>query len=130
MTEPWCRLCMILNPSCVSHQPPKSRWTQGKGESCLDVKVSTLVLDRPAIPHAFRVRLQQLPSLMRDTRLRLLPYFQDIFTLITPYLYIGMLSLTKNCPNLNFHCPICQSHSIALLPGWQVWSWILPTLPC
>ena len=73
---------------------------------------------RPAIPHAFRVRLQQLPSVMRDTRLRLLPYFQDISALIAPTLY--MLSLSKNCPNLNFHCPICHSHSIALLPGWQV----------
>ena len=72
----------------------------------------------PAIPHAFRVRLQQLPSPMRDTRLRLLPYFQNIFALIAPTLY--MLSLSKNCPNLNFHCPICQSHATALLPGWQV----------
>ena len=33
-----------------------------------------------------------------------------------------MSSLSKNCPNLNFHCPVCQSHSIALLPGRQVWS--------
>ena len=33
-----------------------------------------------------------------------------------------MLSLSENCPNLNFHCPICQYHSIALCPGWQVWS--------
>ena len=57
---------------------------------------------------------------MRDTRLRLLPYFQNIFALIAPTLY--MLSLSKNCPNLNFHCPICQSHAIALLPGWQVCS--------
>ena len=75
-------------------------------------------LSRPAIPHTFRVRLQQLPSLMRDTRLRLLPYFQNIFALIETTLY--MLSLSKDCPNLNFHCPICQSHSIALLLGWQV----------
>ena len=28
---------------------------------------------RPAIPHALRVRLQQFPSPMSDTRLRLLP---------------------------------------------------------
>ena len=31
-----------------------------------------------------------------------------------------MLSLSNNYPNLKCHCPICQSHSIALLPGWQV----------
>ena len=74
--------------------------------------------DSPAIPHALRVRLQQLPSPMSDTRLRLLPYFQNNFVLIAPTLY--MLSLSKNCPDLNFHCPICQSHAIALLPGWQV----------
>ena len=72
---------------------------------------------RPASPHEIRVRLQQLPSPMRDTRVRLLPYFQNIFALIAPTSY--MLSLGKNCPNLNFHCPICQSHSMALLPGWQ-----------
>ena len=54
---------------------------------------------------------------MSDTYLRLLPYFQNMFALIAPTSY--MLSLGKNCPNLNFHCPICQSHSMALLPGWQ-----------
>ena len=75
----------------------------------------------PAIPHAFGVRLQQLPSPMHDMRLRPLPYFQNIFALIALTLY--MSSWSKNCPNLNFHCPICPSHSIALLPGWQVWSW-------
>ena len=32
-----------------------------------------------------------------------------------------VLSSSKKRPNLNFHCPICQSHSIALLPGWQAW---------
>ena len=53
---------------------------------------------------------------MRDMRLRLLPYFQNIFALIAPPSYI--LSLSKYCPNLNLHCPICQSHEIALLPGW------------
>ena len=77
---------------------------------------------RHAIPHAFRVRLQQLPSPMLDTCLRLLPFFKNIFALIAPTLY--MLSLSKNCLNLNFHCPIfsiCQSHAIVLLPGWQVW---------
>ena len=29
-------------------------------------------------------------------------------------------SLCRNCPNLNCHGPICQSHSNALHPGWQV----------
>ena len=81
---------------------------------------------RPAIPPAFRVRVPQLTSPMRDMRLRLLPYFQNIFALIAPTLY--MLSLSKNCPNLNFHCPIFQSHAIALLPGWQVC--ILAVVPC
>ena len=66
----------------------------------------------PAIPHAFRVRLQQLPSLMRDTRLRLLPYFQSILALIiapTPYILslskialiwisIALLPISLNCP--------------------------------
>ena len=74
-----------------------------------------LHMERPPIPHAFRVRLQQLPSLMRDTCLRLFPYFQNIFALIAPTSY--MLLLSKNRPYLNFHC---QSHAIALLPGWQV----------
>ena len=74
---------------------------------------------RPAIPHAFRERIHvQLPSPMRDTRLRLLPYFQNIFALIAPALYT--LSLSKDCPHLNFHCPICQSHAIALHQGSQV----------
>ena len=31
-----------------------------------------------------------------------------------------MLSLSNNYPNLKCHWPICQSHSIALLPGWHV----------
>ena len=48
---------------------------------------------RPAISHAFRVRLQQLPSLMCDSRLGLLPYFQNIFALTAAILY--MLSLSK-----------------------------------
>ena len=54
-------------------------------------------------------RLQHLlPSLMCKTRL--LPCFQNAFVLIAPTLH--MLSLSKNClPNLNFLCPICQSHS-------------------
>ena len=45
------------------------------------------VVFRPAIPQAFRVRLQQLPSLMCDTRLRLLFYSQKTFALIAPTLY-------------------------------------------
>ena len=77
----------------------------------------------PAIPHAFRVRLQQSPSLMRDTRLRLLPYFQSILALIiapTPYI----LSLSKNCPNLNFYCPIAN---LTQLPSSQDGRSDLPT---
>ena len=100
-----------------------SRWQGGKFfkhffNTCTVFHNDKSYRCRPAIPHAFRVRLQQLPSPMRDTRLRLLPYFQNIFALIAPTLY--MLSLSKNCPNLNFHCPIFQSHAIALLLGWQV----------
>ena len=68
--------------------------------------------DLPFLLHAFRVRLQQSPSL--------LPYFQNIFSFIPPTSY--MSSLSNNCPNLSFHCPIFQSHPIALLPGWQVWT--------
>ena len=48
----------------------------------------------PAIPHAFRVRLQQLPSLMWDRRLRLLNYFQNTFALIAYICY----HWEKNCP--------------------------------
>ena len=37
---------------------------------------------RPAIPHASRVRLQQLPSPMSDKGLRLLPFLQNTLALI------------------------------------------------
>ena len=107
----------------INKDTPK-RWQNYFQELMTQISTETIVGARPAISHAFRVRLRHLPSLIRDTYLRLLPYFQNIFALNTPNLY--MLSLSKNCPNLNFHC---QSHSIALLPGWQVWSWILPSLP-
>ena len=45
------------------------------------------------------------------------PVFKKTVAVIAPTLY--MLSLSNNYPNLKCHCPICQSHSIALLPGWQ-----------
>ena len=80
------------------------------------ISSESIVGARPAISHAFRVRLQHLPSLMRDTYLRLLPYLKKTFATIAPTLYIE-----KNCPNLIFVCPICQSHSIACLSRWQVW---------
>ena len=60
-----------------------------------------LTLPRPAIPHAFRVRSQQLPSLMRDTRLRLLPYFQNILPLLLHPCYILG---TSNTPVLLIKC--------------------------
>ena len=70
--------------------------------------------------HSARIQ-SETPAIalpMRDTHLRILPYFQNIFAFSEPTL--KMLSLSKNSPNLNFHCPVCQSHAVALLPGWQV----------
>ena len=59
-----------------------------------------------------RVRLLQLPYLMRDMHLR---FFRN--TLLHQ---LHMLSLSKNFPNLDFLCCFCQSHSIALFSGLQI----------
>ena len=60
-------------------------------------------------------------------RLRLLPYFQNVFALLLQQLYI-MFELSKNCPYPSEfplpYLPRCQSHSITLLPEWQVCPWM------
>ena len=81
------------------------------------------VADLPFLTHsewdAFRVRLPQLPSPMSDMRLGLLPYFQNNFCpCCTNLLYV---IIEQKLPQSEFLLPICRSHSIALLPGWQVW---------
>ena len=59
---------------------------------------------RPVISHALIV-LKYLPSLMHDTRLEPLSYFEILFALIAPTFYK------------------CQSWPIALLQRWLVWLW-------
>ena len=71
-------------------------WTAGQTchSSCIQSETPAIVL-----PNVWRA-------------LETFALFPDVFALIAP-----MLSSNKHCRNLNFICPLCQSHSIALQDG-------------
>ena len=82
----------------VRNKPGKAERGQNQYKQQVQFSCSIrAVVFRPAIPQAFSVRLQQLPSLMCDTRLRLLFYSQKTFALIPPtlcMLALGKIALT------------------------------------
>ena len=54
-----------------------------------------------------------------NMRLRLLPYFQNVFALLLQKLYICFNWAKIDLIRLNFHCPICQGANLTRLPSSQ-----------
>ena len=54
-----------------------------------------------------------------NMRLRLLPYFQNVFALLLQQLYICLNCAKIVFIRLNFHCPICQGANLTRLPSSQ-----------
>ena len=98
--------------------------------SLSDVFIDVVVLVIPPDPRAVSLcnqtcnssRIQsETPAIALPNAWHMLETFalfsQHFCPYCTKFIYVIM---SKNCPYLNLHCPICQSHSIAILLGWQV----------
>ena len=87
-----------------------------------EIRMLMWCLSRPAIPHSIQSEIPEIALPNAWHAFETLSLFSEYFfpSGFMHQLFIRYHHWEKNCPNLKFHCPICQSHSIALLPGWWV----------